>query len=332
MPHIKECLGSIHAQFWIPEEFELNTNYDADPYLKIHRLKRTLPYSISRLFENLFSEYYFPKVDKLLVLGDFPLHGFPGQVVLVEQLLLVKPEVNPNVSDSTHYRILRYLFRRNIPFAKYLLVQNGEMKSQLIKSYPELEGKIKIIPLPVPSWFCYGSKRTNIDLSNGITLFYPAANYPHKNHALFPMMDGTIKKLQFSVKIVITLDPSELNADLSELSWVVPVGRLSSEACLAQYKKSDGLFFPSLLEAYGLPLVEAMAAEIPIICADLPYARWLCESNAIYFDPFNGESACKAISDLHKRLSSFWVVDWTEALKKIPKNWNEVAYRILELL
>ena len=49
------------------------------------------------------------------------------------------------------------------------------------------------------------------------------------------------------------------------------------------------LDFPSLLETYGLPLLEAALHNTPILSANLNYAREVLDTyeKVIYFDPFN---------------------------------------------
>ncbi len=98
------------------------------------------------------------------------------------------------------------------------------------------------------------------------------------------------------------------------------------------YGEVDALFFPSTTESYGLPLLEAMALDIPILCSDLPYARWLCESEAIYFQPTDAKSASDAIAELRRRLMTGWRPDWSTALAKIPEDWDQVANKFIELL
>jgi glycosyltransferase involved in cell wall biosynthesis len=94
----------------------------------------------------------------------------------------------------------------------------------------------------------------------------------------------------------------------------------------------DALFFPSLAESYGLPLVEAMVMGLPVVCADLPYAHWLCADQALYFDPADPAAAREAIAELDRRRLAGWRPDWSRALARIPKSWNEVGARFLELL
>jgi hypothetical protein len=68
------------------------------------------------------------------------------------------------------------------------------------------------------------------------------------------------------------------------------------------------------------------------VCADLPYAHWLCEDQAIYFRPDDPVQAWAAIEDACARLEEGWRPDWTGALSKLPDDWRTVVDRYLEIL
>ena len=133
-------------------------------------------------------------------------------------------------------------------------------------------------------------------------------------------------------EIIITLHDDEGQKHNFQKEKVTNVGRLSPRSCMDYYGRVDALFFPSVAESYGLPLVEAMVYGIPIICSDLPYARWLCGDNAVYFNPQDPRSASKAISEVKRRLLSGWVPDWKEPLSKLPVTWGEVGKQFIDLL
>ena len=57
------------------------------------------------------------------------------------------------------------------------------------------------------------------------------------------------------------------------------------------------MIFPSLCETLGLPLQEAMSAGLPVLAADLPYAREVCGDYASYFNPRDVDSIEKAIGE-----------------------------------
>ncbi len=56
------------------------------------------------------------------------------------------------------------------------------------------------------------------------------------------------------------------------------------------YKLADLLFLPSREEGFGIPVLEAGLAGIPVFCSDIPALRELARSDAHYFSP-DGEAA-----------------------------------------
>ena len=51
------------------------------------------------------------------------------------------------------------------------------------------------------------------------------------------------------------------------------------------YHLADALFMPSLEEGFGIPILEAGLAGLPIFCSDIPPLRSLGSSNVTYFSP-----------------------------------------------
>jgi glycosyltransferase involved in cell wall biosynthesis len=54
---------------------------------------------------------------------------------------------------------------------------------------------------------------------------------------------------------------------------VVTLGIIPYEEVIALYSRVNALVFPSYIETFGLPLTEAAFFGLPIIAADLPYAK-----------------------------------------------------------
>lgn len=78
--------------------------------------------------------------------------------------------------------------------------------------------------------------------------------------------------------------------DKYNLNCIFNVGKVAGEFMPSLYQQCDVLLFPSLLETYGLPYIEAMAFDKPILTSDLDFAHAICNEIAYYFDPFNAES------------------------------------------
>jgi len=60
--------------------------------------------------------------------------------------------------------------------------------------------------------------------------------------------------------------------------------------------EAHGLIMPSFAEGFGVPIIEALAANTPVLCSDIPVFREVAGELADYFDPFSTESICASIT------------------------------------
>ena len=126
---------------------------------------------------------------------------------------------------------------------------------------------------------------------------------------------------------------SEQAADLLDraeaLKGVVVEAGGCSDAKLAAYlNNAAALLFPSLAEGYGLPLVEALGARVPVIASDLPVFREIGQGVPELLDPLDGPGWERAIVDYARadsqrrraqiaRLDSFVTPTWADHLAKV---------------
>ncbi len=59
---------------------------------------------------------------------------------------------------------------------------------------------------------------------------------------------------------------------------------------LALFKFAEALVFPSTFEGFGIPVLEAMAAGLPVACSDIPPLREVADGAAVFFDPASTEA------------------------------------------
>ena len=127
-----------------------------------------------------------------------------------------------------------------------------------------------------------------------------------------------------NVEILLTLSDKEFDSFRS-IKYLKNLGNLSSSEMNNYYKKVDALLFLSSIESYGLPLIEAMASNLPILTVDLSYSRWVCDEQAYFFKPYDEESFYNALSNLMREYESGKLPDYTQVLKKFPKSWADVV-------
>ncbi len=82
----------------------------------------------------------------------------------------------------------------------------------------------------------------------------------------------------------------------NSIYWIDRLDSIEELKCI--YHKAKALIYPSLYEGFGLPVVEALLSETPVItsnCSSLPEAGG---PHSIYIDPNNVEEIANAISDV----------------------------------
>ena len=86
------------------------------------------------------------------------------------------------------------------------------------------------------------------------------------------------------------------NFDLEET--VVKIGYIPYEQVSSIYQAAHLFVFPSFTESFGQPLVEAMAAGLPIVAADTPVNREVCGESGEYFRTFDAKDCAEKIGNI----------------------------------
>ncbi len=166
------------------------------------------------------------------------------------------------------------------------MVQTEWMKNAVIEQFnwnpkkiSAIKPNIENIPL---------EKVSEIDFNdNKFHIFYPANTAKYKNHELIINALKCIKdskpEIYKNLIIHFTFDrnlSNNRNADLICLAEKLQViehigfeGKISYGRVLSFYKSFDLMLFPSYIETFGLPLIEASNFGMPILAANMDYAR-----------------------------------------------------------
>jgi glycosyltransferase involved in cell wall biosynthesis len=74
------------------------------------------------------------------------------------------------------------------------------------------------------------------------------------------------------------------------------MGKLPDEALPRFYASIDAVVIPSLYEGFGLPVIEGMAARIPVIAANATSLPEVGGDVALYFDPHSPEELAAVLA------------------------------------
>jgi glycosyltransferase involved in cell wall biosynthesis len=74
---------------------------------------------------------------------------------------------------------------------------------------------------------------------------------------------------------------------------LLELGAVPEDELVAAYQRADALIFPSCLEGFGFPVLEAMAAGCPVVCSDATSLPEVGGDAALYFPPDNPIAAAR---------------------------------------
>jgi glycosyltransferase involved in cell wall biosynthesis len=123
--------------------------------------------------------------------------------------------------------------------------------------------------------------------------FYPAATWPHKNHeailralSILKSEGGRAPHVYFTGSTRehrATLD--QLAIELNIVEHVHYLGFLTPEELQAVFSAATAMVFPSKFEGFGLPILEAFHARLPVISSDATTLPEVAGDAALYFNP-----------------------------------------------
>jgi len=116
------------------------------------------------------------------------------------------------------------------------------------------------------------------------------------------------------------------------LSRVDFLGKVEGAALRALYVGSEGLVFPSKIESFGLPPLEAMAYGVPVAASRIEPIVEVCGEAALYFDPENSQGMARTIMRIlgDDGLKKALVARGRDRAKLF--SWERTARRTLEIL
>jgi glycosyltransferase involved in cell wall biosynthesis len=183
--------------------------------------------------------------------------------------------------------------------ANYVCVQAEWTRQDVIRHYKLIEERVVVIPWgsvfdaydnPSPEQIQAAVRRYNLPAE---FFFYPAATWQHKNHESI-LRALHFLKTEYGISPLVFFTGSQtdyrnfldkLAQDLGVTEQVRFLGFVSPVDLQAIYRVASALIFPSKFEGFGLPLLEAFHANLPVLCSSATVLPEIAKDGALYFDP-----------------------------------------------
>lgn len=241
------------------------------------------------------------EIDLVYSMQNMPVrHTNVKQIVYLHQSLQFSP-VQFSLFDkeqrgyAIRQKFVCNVYRKNLKYADKIIVQTNWFKDAVVKWIPFDADKICVVTpeISVESKFL----QKKYELAKPI-FFYPAGDGMHKNHEVIL---NACKRLQnegiTNYRVIFTLDPktaaySERIAQriASEKLNIELTGIIPKEDVYEMYSHSV-LLFPSYLETFGLPLLEARMMKSIVLASDMPFCHEVLDGyeNACFYDIHDDE-------------------------------------------
>ncbi len=230
------------------------------------------------------------KGNKIVTVYDLFFMDFPS---------FVQAEVRKNFTKKIEHSLHR---------ADGILVISQFVKDQIINRFFLNEDKIKVVYLGVdPDFFNKPSAaqteyvKNKYGLPSKFILFVGAIE-PRKNLVRLIEALGVIHEKSVDIPLVIAgkkgMDSHSLIQKIEEIKLqpqVLFLNYLPEGELKALYRLASCLVIPSLCEGFGLPLVEAMASECPLVISNAPALPEIAMDAALYFHPDDAEEMASQI-------------------------------------
>lgn len=109
-------------------------------------------------------------------------------------------------------------------------------------------------------------------------------------------------------------------------------GYVSEDEKLKILQEAYVLIAPSLAEGFGLPILEAQAQNVPVLCSDIPPFKEVAKDSVLYFDPQNNADIAVKMADIFRdeKLHEALAIKGSENVKNY--SWEKCAKETMKVL
>lgn len=233
-------------------------------------------------------------------------------VVTIHDLTLLnfkninKQKILPSLYYAKHLAMKKVLKKAVLDSAT-IFTPTKFVKNQIVSKYKLDPSKIIVTPEATESKVRL-VKKTDLR-SLGITkpfILYVGNAYPHKNLERLILAYGKIITdylLDYQLVIVGKKDSfrDQIEQDVNKARLndkVIFTGFVSDDTLHYLYKSAEIYVFPSLSEGFGLPALEAMSYDLPVVSSDATCLPEVLGDAALYFDPQNIDDMARKMAKL----------------------------------
>lgn len=205
-------------------------------------------------------------------------------------------------------------FRTAYQKADYLVAISEFVRQTVIKTAQLPSERVVAVPiglLRTPKQLDKEASNTKLlekyGVRQGEYILYPANFWQHKNHAMLLTAFNIYRQTNpgSPLKLLCTGAPGhgaeafcEATRGMGLTDWAIYSGYLTPDEYDCLLRSTFAMIFPSLYEGFGIPVLEAMSASVPVLCSNVTSLPEVGGDAVLYFDPRRPRQIVDALARL----------------------------------
>jgi len=244
---------------------------------------------------------------------NVPILYFRPYVVTIHDLILLHfPTMRSTTLNLFFYKLkfwaYKLVIRSALKRSRLVLAVSNFTKKDILKNYKIDSEKISVIreATDIPEKKDVSQEKKTLEKYNLIRpyLLYVGNAYPHKNleNLLTGFQEALKERLNMFLVLVGKKDYfyNRLIREIGRkgLKKVIFTGQVSDSELEDIYQNAETYIFPSLYEGFGLPPLEAMARNVPVISSDHESLKEILGDSAYFFNAKKTQNISQAILEV----------------------------------
>jgi glycosyltransferase involved in cell wall biosynthesis len=274
--------------------------------------------------------------------GICSLHTKVPQVLAIHDLAFLHyPQYLPKTQQWFYQHYTPAFIRK----AKKIITVSSFSRSDLIKQYPFAKDKIEVVynaADPAFRPFTWTEKESWKDsFTEGREYFlYVGSVHPRKNLInLLKAFSGFKKRQKTNMQLVIAgrlaWQHEDFTKALSTFKFrndVKLTGYVPPEDLVKLMGAAYALIYPSVWEGFGMPVLEAMQAGVPVLCSGTSALPEIAADAALFFDPLKSEDIGLQMAHVYKDEQARSLMIERGLTRAASFSWSQSCQQVREII